>query len=121
LRITALEKLFGQSASDEREIKRREGISMYAISFHSDWILSLVPVNSRVLKSNCRHWVESPSLCNTSTMHKTVKMSMDSLKIYKRQSMTTWFVYGYDTFLNVNRDNRWYNKWQSMIKDVNSW
>ena len=34
-RIAALEKLFEQSASDEKEAKRREGLLMYAIGLHS--------------------------------------------------------------------------------------
>jgi len=120
-RITALEKLFESPAGDEKEIKRREGISVYAISFHSDWMLNLFPGNSRVLKSDCRCLVGSPHLCNTLTMHKTMMISLDFLKIYRRLSMTTWFVHNFDPLLGADHNNRWYNKWQSMIKDVNSW
>jgi len=40
-RITVLEKLFGRPASDERETKRREGLSMYASSLRPGSILKL--------------------------------------------------------------------------------
>jgi len=52
-RIAALERLFEQAAGDEKETKRRDGISMYEINLCSDWILIHAPVNSRVLKNNC--------------------------------------------------------------------
>ena len=35
--------------------------------------------------------------------------------------MTTWSVHHCDSLLTVDHDNRWYNKWQSMIKDASSW
>ena len=58
-RIASLEKLFKQPAGDEKESKRREGVSMYAISLRSGQILIPALVNSRVLKSNCRCWIRS--------------------------------------------------------------
>ena len=41
LRIATLEKLFEQPASDEKEMKRREELLMYASSLRSDWMLKL--------------------------------------------------------------------------------
>ena len=38
-RIATLEKLFEQPASDEKETKLREGLSMYASGLRLDWIL----------------------------------------------------------------------------------
>ena len=41
LRIATLEKLFEQPASDEKEMKRREELLMYASGLRSDWMLKL--------------------------------------------------------------------------------
>ena len=41
LRIATLEKLFEQPASDEKEMKRREELLMYASGLRSDWVLKL--------------------------------------------------------------------------------
>jgi len=48
-------------------------------------------------------------------------MSADFLKIYKRLSMTIWFVRDCGALLAVDRDNGWCNKWRSVIKDASSW
>ena len=41
LRIATLEKVFEQPASDEKEMKRREELLMYASGLRSDWMLKL--------------------------------------------------------------------------------
>ena len=38
-RIATLEKRFEKPASDEKETKRREELSMYANGLHSGWML----------------------------------------------------------------------------------
>jgi len=49
-------------------------------------------------------------------------MSADFSKIYKRLSTTTWFVRDcYGTLIDVDRDNRWCNRWRCTTKDVSSW
>ena len=120
-RVAALEKLFKQPAGDEKEIKRREGMSMYVIRLCSERILISALVNSRASKRNCRRWAGSPCLYGTSIVLKTVKMSVDFLKTYRRSSTTTWSVHCHHTPLDIDHDNRWCNKWQSMTKVASSW
>ena len=59
--------------------------------------------------------------CRLPTVFKTVKMSVGFLRIYKRLSMTTWFVHHYDSLPDIDQDNRWCNRWKSTIKGVSSW
>ena len=120
-RIAALEKLFEQPAGDEKETRRREGLLMYAIGLHSEWMLIPALVNSRVSKRNCGRWMGSPWPCDISTMLKMVMMSVVFLKTYRRQSMTTWSVHNCGGLSNIDHNNRWCNKWQSMNKDASSW
>jgi len=52
-------------------------------------------------------------------MFKIAKRFPDFLKIYKRLPTTTRFVYELGTLLNVDKVNRWCNKWRFSIKDAN--
>ena len=75
LRIAALEKLFEQPASDEKETRRREGLSMYAMApFGLNTILNPIPANLRVLPRNCGHWARGPCPYDTSITLETAKM-----------------------------------------------
>jgi len=51
-------------------------------------------------------------------MFKITKRFPDFSKIYKRLSTTTRFVREFDTLLNVDKANRWCNKWRFTIKDA---
>ena len=76
---------------------------MYASGPRSDWIL-LIPslVNSKISRNNCGRWAGSLFLCDTSIMLKTVAMSADFSRIYKKLLTTTWFVHDCDVLLDVN-------------------
>ena len=53
-------------------------------------------------------------------MLKMMKMFLGSLKIYGRLSLTIRFVHDHPgAVLGVDKNNRWYNRWQSMIRDAN--
>jgi len=49
---------------------------------------------------------------------KMMKMSMGSLEVYKRLSMTTRFVHDYRALPEVYKDSRRCNKQQNTIKDA---
>jgi len=116
-----LEKLLEKPASDEKEKGHREGLSMYAKWFLFGLDTETLLVNSKILKSNCSRCAGSLRFCDLSIIPTTAKMSTNFSKTYERLSATTWFVRGCETLLNVDRDNRWYNKWRFTIKGVSGW
>ena len=53
------------------------------------------------------------------TTFKTTKMCSGSLKVWNWLFQTTRCVYDYGTLLDVDKANRWCNRWRSTTKDTN--
>ena len=76
----------------------------------------LLQASSRTSGINYSLCLRSQGYSDSPTMFKTMKRPRGSSRICGRLSPTTRFVYDPGTVLDADKDSRWCNRWQSMIK-----
>ena len=100
--------------------RRSAGINCYGMSLSPPSVFGtqFLQGSSRILVDSCSLCLRSQGYGDSLTTFKTTKKSPSSSRTYGRLSLITRFVCDLGTAPDADKDSRWCNKWQSMIKSL---
>jgi hypothetical protein len=100
--IVALETHFATSPGDVKELRRRRDLIRYVVIPPLRLGAELLPASSWASKDSCCPWLITLSRRSFPIIFKTMEMSADFSKTYRRLSTTTGFVHDRDALPHID-------------------